>query len=461
MRNVKELSRILRKIAPVAFALLAISRLEVASTRAQSSSRIEGKVKAQDGQTVSGVSVQLNENDAAATPVKAMTDSAGAYRFEVSQPGRYRVSAQKDGYQKARSEIVDLAAGESKRVDIVLQKTVVSSQGVSDGMQFSDEPNFTVAGVTDWSNVGLHGSDTNVRTGETLAKETAALKSDAPTGKSANSDEADAHRLSGDAKEKSGDPVAAVNEYAKAVQLDPSEANYFAWGAELLLHRGGAATIEVFTKGAEAHPQSARMFAGLGAAYYFDGEFPKAAETFCVASDLQPRDPSPYVFLGRMEKSSSETFPCAEQRLRRFANDQPQNASANYYYGVVLWKKARKSQAPRDFQDAEKSLKNAAALEPGNGEVYVQLGMLYNARGEKTAALESFQRAVAVNPKLADGHYQLSIAYRQSGSLDKAESEMKTYQELKKADDAELQKQRKASQQFVTILKGANDSAPK
>src|SRR5580765_4625334 len=435
------------------FASLAVAQ-NVAATAGQGA-RLEGKVCTATGEPIGDALVQLHDSQQG-PGLEVRTDAGGKYALTVTKAGRYELRASQNGLAPAAVQSVELANGETKHLDMVLTKESAAGR-----MQFSDEPNFTVAGVTDWSNVGLHGSDTNVRTGETLAKETAAIKSDAPTGKSANSDEADAHRLSGDAKEKSGDPVAAVNEYAKAVQLDPSEANYFAWGAELLLHRGGAATIEVFTKGAKAHPQSARMFAGLGAAYYFDGEFPKAAETFCVASDLQPRDPSPYLFLGRMEKSSSETFPCAEQRLRRFANDQPQNASAHYYYGVVLWKKARKSQAARDFQDAEKSLKNAAVLEPGNGEVYVQLGMLYNARGEKTAALDSFQRAVAVNPKLADGHYQLSIAYRQSGSLDKAESEMKAYQELKKADDAELQKQRKASQQFVTILKGANDSAPK
>src|SRR5208282_4332696 len=47
-------------------------------------------------------------------------------------------------------------------------------------MEFNDEPNFTVAGVTDWSNLGLHGAAGTSRTSESLAKETLTLKSSEP-----------------------------------------------------------------------------------------------------------------------------------------------------------------------------------------------------------------------------------------------------------------------------------------
>src|SRR5438105_1178092 len=88
---------------------------------------------------------------------------------------------------------------------------------------------------------------------------------------------ADTHRILGDVKEKNGDPVGAVNEYEKAAQADPSEENYFAWGAELLLHRAAGAAIEVFSKGAKEHANSAAMQAGLGAAFYANGQFEAAA----------------------------------------------------------------------------------------------------------------------------------------------------------------------------------------
>ena len=320
-------------------------------------------------------------------------------------------------------------------------------------IQFSDEPNFVVAGVTDPSNLGLHGSDANVRTSDTLAKETATLRSAAPAKGTASPSAGDARRLAGDAKEKSGDPVGAVHEYEAAVRLDPSEENYFAWGAELLLHRAGQPAVEVFRKGAETYQKSARMRAGLGAAYYADGQYADAATQMCKASDLDPGNAQPYLFLGKMEKDAAEPLPCSEEKLARFADQQPGNAWASYYYGLVLWKKARQAQDAAGFASAEESLKKAAALDPSLGEVYVQLGLLYNARGRRDAALAAFQKAVSASPKLSAAHYQLSLAFRHSGDAAKANHEMNTYEELRRSEDAQLANERRELRQFVTILK--------
>jgi len=449
-------------VAPCARAAL-VSSFQRSPAKDQSS-KIVGFVRDSAGKAIAGAKVWL-EDASQKKLAETRSNPDGRYALPPADAGSYRLGASKNGYRPIEPYPIALGGEKIRVVDLTLQPESGANArsnppDPAKPMELSDEPSFTVAGVTDWSNVGLHGSDSNVRTGETLAKETAALRSKAPEGNSAAAGAGNAHRLAGDAREKAADPVAAVREYAKAVELDPSEENYFAWGAELLLHRGGVATLEVFAKGSNAYPESARMLAGLGAAYYADGEFGKAAERFCAAAGIQPGLPSPYIFLGRMEKASAESFPCALERLARFSSDQPENALANYYYGVVLWKKARKSQNASDFRFAEVHLKKAVEIDPTQAEVYVQLGMLYNARGEKTAALENFEKAIAASPNLAEGHYHLSLAYRQAGSLDKAESEMKKYRELKKNDDAELVKQRKAAQQFVTILNGSKSSAP-
>ncbi len=65
--------------------------------------------------------------------------------------------------------------GEKKQVDLVLDDALPSTQA----MEFADKPNFTVAGVTDWTAVGGHGSDSTLRTSEALARETLTLKPDA------------------------------------------------------------------------------------------------------------------------------------------------------------------------------------------------------------------------------------------------------------------------------------------
>ncbi len=454
---------------------------QTVANSAQRETKIAGKVCTVGGEGIAGATLWL-EYDADTAALEVMTGADGKYEFVVARGGRFKLKVMKDGFRDAGVDPIQVDEGRSKKVDVILEKEGAKEVGnaaektdssgsagaqTSDkAMEFSDEPNFTVAGVTDWSNVGLHGSDANVRTSETLVKETAALKVGAGTSTlgttaAGTPSEADAHRLVGDANEKNGDPVAAVNEYEKAVKLEPSERNYFAWGTELLTHRAGVASVEVFKKGVEAHPKSARMRAGLGAAYYADGQFGEAAELMCEASDLNPEDPAPYLFLGKMENASNDAFACSEARLGQFATQQRGNALANYYYGLVLWKKGRKEQNPEEIKLAELFFRRALAIDANSGEVYVQLGILYNARGEKEAALLCFERAVAASPQLSAARYQLSLAYRRAGETAKSGQEMKAYDELKRAEDAELEKERREMRQFVTILKDGKATGPK
>ena len=65
-----------------------------------------------------------------------------------------------------------LSPGEKKRVNLVLENPGAAH---TSAMEFDDKPNFTVAGVTDYTAAGGHGADTSLRTSESLARETLAL----------------------------------------------------------------------------------------------------------------------------------------------------------------------------------------------------------------------------------------------------------------------------------------------
>ena len=176
---------------------------------------------------------------------------------------------------------------------------------------------------------------------------------------------------------------------------------------------------------------------------------------------MHPQDPVPHLFLGEMEKATVDLPPCSAARLKRFASEQPQSALANEYFGLVLWKEGRREQSSIEIQEAEEHFKKAVAIDPSLGEVYVQLGMLYKARGENHEALRAFQSAVKASPKSSDAHYQLSLAYRRAGNAEKAKREMNTCEELRRSEDAELEKERRQMRQFVTMLKGGQAATRK
>jgi Flp pilus assembly protein TadD len=448
---------------------------------------VQGTIRDVAGKPVTAAIVLLEEKGSSKN-VETRTDAAGAFVLSAEHAGTYTVRAEKSGWRSAVIDSLVLSLGDRKHVDLVLltlqSSPPESSPSSPSAMEFNDEPNFTVAGVTDWSNLGLHGSVASSRTSESLAKETLTLKSSAPetTGSSnwgkqyqvavadsakgdfagareevrkalAKADDAEGHRLLGELDEQMNEPLEAVREYEKAVRMDPSEQNYFEWGTELLLHKAVEPAVEVFTRGYREHPNSARMLTGLGAALYSNGSSDEAAHRLCEASDLQPADPTPYLFLGKIEKTSSAPLPCSEQKLARFAQDRPGNAQANYYYAISLWKREKGSENTAGIEQAEALLEKAVAIDPQLDEAYLQLGILRFARGDFEHAIHDYKKAIEINPQLAEAHRQLGLAYQRTGEKVKAQEEFQAYEQAEKTEAAEIERQRRELRQFLIILK--------
>ena len=430
---------------------------------------VSGTVCDPGGNPIANASVFLEENATHTAAVETKAKDDGTFSFLALRAGTYVVRARMQGFQETTTAPMELSLGEKKRLELVLRvgtgggvmvegpKIAEPSGSKTGDMQFSDKPSFTVAGVTDWTNVGGHGSDTKLRTSESLARETAALKSNSPAETPASTavspSVADSHRLAGDRAERSGDPLAAEREYEEAAHLNPSEENYFAWGTELLLHRAIKPAAEVFEKGTAAHPKSARLLAGHGAALYASGSYNDAARRLCAAADLQPADPPPYLFLGKMEKSAPDPLPCAQQRLARFAHDQPRNALANYYYAVSLWKRERGSENSATLHQVEVLLQKAIAADPKLDAAFVQLGAVYAAEGNSQQAIDAYKKAIELNPQSGEAHYRLALAYKRAGQEDKSEQELQLYKQADKTETAAIEQQRRAIRQFLIILK--------
>ena len=433
---------------------------------------ISGTVRDSAGAPIADAALSLEEKGTSGS-VDATTKADGAFSFLVLHPGTYILRAKKKGIAPATISVM-VAEGERKHVDVVLgvssddapeQSSAKDKNNSAAGMELADKPSFTVAGVTDYTNVGGHGSDTKLRTSESLAQETAALKSgkqgSADGKNSGNASEAaraaESHRVAGDVAEKAGDLLTAEREYAEAVRLDPSEENYFAWGTELLLHRAVRPAAEVFSKGANLHPKSARMLAGWGAALYASGSWAEAARRVCAASDLEPADATPYLFLGKMEKAAPDPLPCAAEKLARFAHDQPTNPKANYYLALSIWKRAQRNESAEYIRRTGALAQAAIDADPKFAEAYVLLGMVHATGIDFLAAIELYKKAIAINPQLTEAHYRLAQAYRRVNDEANADKETQLYKEADKAEADAVERRRREIRQFLVILKDQKD----
>jgi tetratricopeptide (TPR) repeat protein len=478
---------------------------------------------------VPGARVSITQNGTSAAE-ETSTDSKGKFSFTKIKPGVCVLRVHKDGYRDSELPLnLPIASGTPLRLTLARAS---SSKQADAGMQFSDKPDFTVAGITDWTAAGGHGSDVNLRASESLARDTRDLNSVQPASpvrdpqrerslraavrkdptnfqanyalgqfclserhyadaltslrrahelkpddfqaaydlaqahqgagqyeqakllvqqQIANQDRAEWHRLLGDVEEVLNNPLAAEREYERGVQLEPSEQNYFAWGGELLQHRAVEAAIDVFTKGARSFPRSERMLAALGAALYAHGSYEEGAQRVCEASELNPSDPQPYLFLGKMELASPRPLPCVTEKLARFARTQPNNPWANYYYAVALLNSDEKAHA----NEAETLLQNAIRIDSKFAQAFVQLGVLQAERDDRQSARESFEKAAVSDPSLPDPHFRLAQLYRRSGDQQRASQELQTFERLKQSDAAAVEQRRREIRQFVVVMKDA------
>jgi len=257
------------------------------------------------------------------------------------------------------------------------------------------------------------------------------------------------HNLLGQIEEKDGKFLVAVNEFEMAAHMDPSDDNLFDWGSELLLHRTYEPAIDVFTTATQRYPNSPRLMIGLGMALDLRGKYDEAVKALLTAADLDPSDARCYVFLSKAYDSSPNQAEDVIQRFRRYAELQPNNALAQYYYALSLWKGKRVGDTALDLHSVESLLQKSIALDEKLPDAHVQLGNLYADQHEYAKSIPEYLRALELNPNLSDAHYRLGTDYVHVGQKDQAQKEFDVYQKLRAQHLAEIDKERAEVQQFV------------
>lgn len=528
---------------------LSVARAQQRIPKCSAGVAIQGTVLSPDGQSVTDAVVHLS-SPLSEVNLETKTNAEGQFRFSSTSGVSFRVHVEKVGFLSQMKDISPLPGKCELQVDLTLQLSQPplppsrSSAPIAQAMEFADQPNFTIAGVTDWTAVGGHGSDSTLRTTETLASETRSLRPKGPDGamidsaprvggkvasetelraavdhattsfranhqlgifylnskqyaeaipflenayKAEPTDQANQYdlgrayegagdlprardrvkeflakqasadlcRLAAELDEQLGDPLSAVREFEEAAEQNPSEQNYFEWGSELLLHRAVWQALEVLRKGAEAYPHSVRMQTALGTALFAGARYDEAAQRLCVASDLDPEDPNPYVFMGKIQMATPDPLACVEPKLRRFVQRQPRNSNANYLYAMSILKRQEQKPDARAVQQAKALLMKAVSIDPNFGEAYLELGILAASERSFGAAIDLYKRAIAADPRLSDAHYRLGMAYDRTAQPAKAKQEFQLHAQIKQQQADEIEKQRREVKQFLVVLPGA------
>lgn len=268
-------------------------------------------------------------------------------------------------------------------------------------------------------------------------------------------DTGELHNLLGQIDEKQGNFLAAAHDYETAARIDPSDDNLFAWGGELLIHRTYEPAVTVFRYATQRYPDSPRLQIGLGMALYARGLYQDSVTALLKAVDLAPDDARCYQFLARSYDRSPQQADDVIERFRRYAELQPGNARAQYYYAMSLWKGKQLEDASFDSHAVEELLRKSIALDATFPDVYFQLGNFYADQHQYEKSIPEYQRALQLNPNLPDAHYRLGIDYVHTGNKDRAQEELAVYQKLRSQDMAQDDRERAEVRQFIVSAKSA------
>ena len=243
--------------------------------------------------------------------------------------------------------------------------------------------------------------------------------------------------LLAEAIDKSGDYKGAATEYYRAAELEPSEENIFDLASFLLQHKTYEGflnnALTFFRYGVQKYPRSAKLTVGLGVALFANSNYDDAVQTLCAAVDLDPRDPKPFEFLGKVSTASPAHIPEIRKRLAAFVHLYPDNGPATYYYAMSLWQRAEGEPAA-DMATIKALLEKAIAADPNFYEAHYQLGILYQDQQKYEDAIREFNQTIKLRPDYNRAHYRLVLMYTRTHQKQLADEHLAILKQIKQED---------------------------
>ncbi len=223
----------------------------------------------------------------------------------------------------------------------------------------------------------------------------------------------------------------AEAEYRLSLKAMPSLANYY--GNLALVHSAQDREHEALLyllKAVDAEPRSVKARIALAFEYSARGLAQDAMKQFEAARDLRPDYPDVrynlsliYIDLGRLDDAIVE--------LKAALRSNPSYLFARNSFAYTLFRKG-------EHEEALAQYRRVVAAGLCSADMLVNMGIIYKERGALKKAIDTLNKAISINPSYAPAYYQLGLAYQARGQKEKARWAWKAY--LQKAqDDAEVE----------------------
>ncbi len=237
-------------------------------------------------------------------------------------------------------------------------------------------------------------------------------------------------RLLAIAYEASGNSQKAVAEYRRAASQDLGAENLFDCGIGLIGLGAADEAATLFTSATNAHPDSAKLWMGLGIAQDLQKHQTEAIRSLLRAINVDPENLSPYSFLAGLSGVSPETDTQIRNALAGLVVARPESAMAHYDYAIALWKQRVISPGAATAAEIESQLRLALTKDPKMTRAHFLLGLLYADSGNYENAATELRQTVQADPGNAQAHYRLAQVYKRDRQDELASKEIAEFKAL-------------------------------
>lgn len=220
--------------------------------------------------------------------------------------------------------------------------------------------------------------------------------------------------------------------------------------------------IEYFQKSLEIDPNYARAYLNIGRAYYFMGDFQKSLSNLQKDLKLDPYDTDAYLFIARnyfdqeryqvavdtlnkaiaitpdypklyfwLSEAYKETgnIQKGQEAFEKFMSFflmadsvAPAEAGETYASSEYIYHYNRGVEYKRDgkIDQAVETFKKAIELQPGSTDSYIPLSRIYESKYGKDKSIELLQKGLKEAPESLALYDELGYIYKDSGDLDNA-----------------------------------------
>jgi len=173
---------------------------------------------------------------------------------------------------------------------------------------------------------------------------------------------------------------------------------------------------EVLASAGDSPAELGRTFGELGQLYYVYDLTDLSKVCFLNAQTLLPEDYRWPHYLGVIHILDGESE-AAERSLRRALELEPGDHAALVRLGDVQYQL-------RELPGAVETYNQVLAIQPSNAAALYGLGRVAAIEGDHAGAIEKFEAALELQPSANSIHHPLGMAYRQQGDLEMARSHL-------------------------------------